>query len=75
MLVVLPTNYGTDLLQTGDAVSLPDFPPNFRHSTGLLDTHHDDSQLPCKHHHGLKDVRPDDSLQTTLSGADQTPGS
>lgn len=63
-----------DLLQTRYAVSLPDFPPNFRHPSSSLHPHHDDSQLPCKHHNSLKDIRPDHSLQTTLSGTDKTHG-
>jgi len=63
---------GVDSLQSSDAVSLPDFPPDFGHASSLLNAHHDDGQLPCKHHDGLKDVCPDDGLQPTLSGADET---
>lgn len=56
----------SNALKTRDAVSLPDFPPNISHSSSLLHSHHNDSQLPCKHHNSLKDVCPDDGLQTTL---------
>lgn len=53
-------------LETRDAVSLPGFPPNISYSSSLLHSHHNHSQLPCKHHNSLKDVCPDDGLQTTL---------
>lgn len=56
----------SNALEARDAVSLPDFPPNISHSSSLLHSHHNDSQLPCKHHNSLKDVCPDDGLQTTL---------
>ncbi len=74
MLVILPQNHSADSLESREAVSFPDFPPDFRHSSGLLHSHHDDSQLPCEHHNSLKDVCPDDSLQTTLSGTVKTRG-
>lgn len=68
------TSPPTDSLESRDAVSLPHFPPDLRHSSSLLHSHHDDSQLPCKHHDGLKHVRPDDGLQTPLSRTAKTSG-
>lgn len=64
--------FSTNSLESRDAVSFQDFPPDFRHSSGLVHSHHDDSQLPCKHHDSLKDVCPDDGLQAALSGPDET---
>lgn len=66
-----PQKYSMDSLESRDAVSFPDFPPDFRHSPSLLHSHHDDSQLPGKHHNSLKDIRPDDGLQTTLLATDK----
>lgn len=68
------TSLSTDSLESRDAISFPHFPPDFRHSSSLLHPHHDDSQLPCKHHKSLKHVRPDDGLQTTLSRTAKTHG-
>lgn len=64
--------YPADLLQKGDAVSFQGFPPDFRDPSSLLNSHHDDSQLPCEHHDRLKYVCPDDRFQSTLSETEQT---
>lgn len=64
--------YPADLLQRGDAVSFQGFPPDFRDPSSLLNSHHDDSQLPCEHHDRLKYVCPDDRFQSTLSETEQT---
>lgn len=59
-------NSTADLLEGGDAVSFQGFPPDFRDSSSLLNSHHNDSQLPCEHHERLKYVCPDDRFQPAL---------